>query len=141
MSKSNSFENANLLLWLNGTAITGIAQNHSTPLSDLYLSLHTGDPGEAGSQTTSECAYTNYARVAVARTSGGWTVTDNVANLTSAMNFPLCAGGTETATHFGFGTTSSGAGVLLWKGAVSPTIPISTGVTPQLGTGTTITED
>lgn len=75
MSKGDTFENDLLKLIFNGTAIANIADNAATaPLTDLWLSLHTADPGEAGSQTTSETAYTGYARVAVARTSGGWSV-------------------------------------------------------------------
>ncbi len=67
MSKGNTFENDLLLLIFNATAIANIADNASaSPLTNLYVSLHTGDPGEAGSQTTNECAYTSYARVAVA---------------------------------------------------------------------------
>ena len=75
MSKGNTFEPDLLALIFNATAIANIADNAATsPLTNLYVSLHTADPGEAGSQTTSETAYTGYARVAVARTSGGWTV-------------------------------------------------------------------
>ena len=75
MSKSNALENSLMLLLFNATTFNGIAENDtSSPNTDLYVSLHTGDPGEAGSQTTSECAYGSYARVAVARSGSGWTV-------------------------------------------------------------------
>jgi hypothetical protein len=47
----------------------------STVAGSLFVALHTADPGAAGTQSTSEAAYTSYARVAVARSSGGWTVT------------------------------------------------------------------
>lgn len=58
MSKGNTFENDLLLLIFNATAIGNIADNAaSSPLTNLYVSLHTGDPGEAGNQTTNECAY------------------------------------------------------------------------------------
>lgn len=46
----------------------------SSTVGSLYVSLHTADPGTTGDQTTSEATYTSYARVAVARTSGGWTI-------------------------------------------------------------------
>jgi hypothetical protein len=36
---------------------------------------------------------------------------------------------------------SSGATKILYSGALSANISISTGVTPELGTGSTITED
>jgi hypothetical protein len=142
MSKGNTFENDWLKLIFNGTAIANIADNAATsPLTDLYVSLHTGDPGEAGSQTTSECAYTSYARVAVARNGTGWTVTGNSVSPTADITFPAATGGTETATHFAVGTVSSGAGKVLYKGTLSPNISISSGVTPKVTTASTIVED
>lgn len=142
MSKGNTFENDWLKLIFNATAIANIADNAGTgPLTNLYVSLHTGDPGEAGDQTTNECAYTSYARVAVARTSGGWTVTNNSVSPVADITFPAATGGTETATHFAVGTASSGAGKVLYSGTISPNISISSGVTPVLDTATAITED
>lgn len=142
MSKSNTFENDLLKLIFNATAIANIADDAATsPLTDLYVSLHTADPGEAGDQTTNETTYTSYARVAVARTSGGWTVTNNSVSPAANIDFPACTGGTATITHAGIGTDSSGTGKLLYSGAVSPNISIETGVTPRIPTGSTITED
>ena len=142
MSKSNTFENDLLALIFNGTAIANLADDAATsPLTELYVSLHTADPGEAGNQTTSECAYTSYARVAVARTSGGWTITGNSVSPAANIDFPAAIGGTETATHVAIGTASTGTGKILYSGTISPNIAISTGVTPRIGTGSTITED
>lgn len=143
MSKGNTFENDLLRLIFNATAIANIADNAATsPLTNLYVSLHTADPGEAGDQTTSEISYTGYARVAVARTSGGWTVTTNSVSPNANIEFGAMTGGAGgTVTHVGIGTASSGAGKLLYSGAVSPTLSITTGSTPRLTTSTTITED
>lgn len=142
MSKANTWENDLLKLTFNATAIANIADNAaSSPLTNLQVSLHTADPGEAGDQTTSETAYTSYARVAVARTTGGWTVTANSVSPVANIDFPACTGSTSTITHFGVGTASSGAGKLLYKGTVTPNISVSTGVTPRLTTATAITED
>lgn len=145
MSKTNSWENSLLLHLFNNSDVANVGDatglRGSTTAGSLYVSLHTGDPGEAGSQTTSECAYTSYARVAVARSGAGFTVTSNSVSPAAAVTFPEATGGTETATHFGVGTASSGAGVLLYKGAISPNIAIATGVTPQLTTASAITED
>lgn len=142
MSKGNTFENDFLKLIFNATAIANIADNAAaSPLTSLYVSLHTADPGEAGDQTTNEVAYTSYARVAVARTSGGWTVTNNSVSPAAEISFPAATGGTATATHFAIGTAVSGVGKLLYKGAISPTIAISSGVTPKLSTASTVTED
>src|SRR4051794_7723540 len=109
MSKSNSYETSSLALLFNATAIANVADNAaSSPLTNLYVSLHTADPGEAGNQTTSEGNYTGYARVAVARTSGGWTVASGSVSPAANISFPACTGGTNTATHFGVGTAASG---------------------------------
>lgn len=145
MSKSNTFENDLLLLIFNNTNAANIGDatglRGSTTAGSLFLSLHTADPGEAGDQTTNEIAYTSYARATVARTSGGFTVSGNSVTLTANVDFAPGTGGSGTATHFAVGTASSGAGKILYKGAISPTIVCGNGITPRLTTGTTITED
>ena len=89
MSAGNTFENDLLKLIFNGTAIANIADNAAaSPLTSLYVSLHTGDPGEAGSQTTNEAAYTSYARVAVARSGVGWTVSGSTVTNAALIQFP-----------------------------------------------------
>ena len=142
MSLGNTFENDLWLLLFNATAITNIADNAASgPLSDLQVSLHTGDPGEAGDQTTNEAAYTSYARVAVARTSGGFTVAANSVSPAASITFPAATGGSETETHAAVGTASSSTGKLLISGTISPNIVVSDGVTPILTTATAITID
>lgn len=142
MSASNALENAFMLLYFNATAWTGIAQNaSSSPLTNLYVSLHTSDPGEAGSQNTNETNYTSYAREAVARDNTGWTVTNNSVSPASDIQFTQATGGSSTITHFGIGSDSSGAGTLHWSGTVTPNISVANGVTPILTDSTTITID
>lgn len=142
MSKGNTFENDLLKLIFNAVAIANLADNAaSAPATNLYVSLHTADPGEAGDQTTSETSYTGYARIAVARTSGGWTVTGASVSPAANINFGSCTAGSATITHFGIGTASSGAGKLLYSGTVTPNIAVSAGVTPSITTASTITED
>jgi hypothetical protein len=148
MSKANGWENGLLLLLFNNTAYTLVGDAAGLPAStgagNLYVSLHTADPGETGDQTTSEIAYTNYARVAVARSGAGWTVTNNAVVPAAEIAFPASAGGAGgTVTHFGVGTSTlaTGAGKLLYKGAVTPNIVVSSGVTPKLTVATQITED
>lgn len=142
MSKGNTFENDLLKLIFQATAIANIADNASSaPLTDLYLSLHTADPGEGGDQTTNETSYTSYARVAVARSGAGFTVTGNSVSPAANVDFPACTGLTATISHFAIGTASSGAGKLLYSGTVTPNISVSSGVTPRLTTATAITED
>lgn len=145
MSASNAAETALLNLIFNNSNIANVGDatglRGSSTAGSLYLSLHTADPGEGGDQTTSEASYTSYARVAVARTSGGWTVSGNTATLTAAIDFPAATGGTNTVTYFGVGTAASGTGVLLFSGSISPSISVSSGVTPRLTTSTSISLD
>lgn len=142
MSKGNTFENDWLKLVFNATAIANMADNAAaSPLTNLYVSLHTADPGEAGDQSTSETTYTGYARVAVARTTGGWTVTNNSVSPVANIDFGQCTAGTATITYFGVGTAASGTGKMLYKGTVTPSISVSSGVIPRLTTASTITED
>lgn len=145
MSKSNAHENSILLLLFNNTdfALIGDAGGlqNSAAAGSLYFSLHTSDPGEAGDQTTNEIAYTSYARVPVARSGAGFTVSASSVSLVSNVTFPAGTGGSGTATHWGLGASSSGAGVLLYKGSISPSIVCGSGVTPQLTAGTVVTED
>lgn len=145
MSKTNSWENGLLQLVFENTNFANVGDatglRGSSTAGSFYFSLHTADPGEAGDQTTNEVAYTSYARVAVARSTSGWTVTGNAVALDANVTFPAGTGGSGTATHWGLGTASSGAGVLLYKGAISPSIVCGSGVTPQLTAGTVVTED
>ncbi len=146
MSKSNTFENDLLLLVFNNTDITLIGDaaglQNSATAGSLYVSLHTADPGEAGDQTTNETAYTNYARVAVARSGAGWTVTGNAVANAALVQFPQCGVTGATLTHFGVGTDSSGAGKLLYSGALSASLAVSSGIQPQFAAGDLdITED
>lgn len=139
MSKSNAWETALLNLVFNNTNAANIGDatglRGSTTAGSLFVSLHTADPGEAGSQTTNETSYTSYARVAVARSGSGWTVSGNTVTNAALVQFPQCTGGTATITHFGIGTDSSGAGTLLYKGALSASLAVSSGIQPQFAAG------
>lgn len=143
MSKSNALENALLLLVFNATTFDGIAENDTTsPNTNLFVSLHTADPGEAGTQATNEAAYTSYARVAVARSGSGWTVTGNTVTNAALIQFPQCTGGSETITHVGVGLATSGSTTLLYKGALSSSLAVSSGIQPQFAAGAlSISED
>lgn len=139
MSISNTFETELLQHILQNADIANIGDatglRGSTAAGSLYISLHTADPGEAGSQTTSEATYTGYARVAVARSAGGWSVAANVGSNASAVGFPAATGGSNTLTHFGIGTSASGAGKLLLIGALTSSLAVSAGITPSFASG------
>lgn len=146
MSKSNDFENDLLLLIFNNTNVANVGDatglRGSSTAGSLYLSLHTADPGEAGTQNTSEIAYTGYARKAVARSGAGFTVSGNSVTLAADNDFGEMTGGAGgTATHFAVGVSSSGANRVLYKGALSPTISVVAGVIPRIKAATAITED
>lgn len=140
--KSDAFETDLLELIFNATGIANLADDaSSSPATNLYVSLHTADPTDSGNQTSNECAYTSYARVSVARSAGGWTVSGNSVSPAANITFPECTGGSETITHWAIGLASSGSGYLLYAGTVTPNIAVTTGVTPILTTSSAVTED
>lgn len=140
-AKGSTFDNDFLKLIFNAVNIALLADNTATtPLTSLFVSLHTATPLAGGSQTTNEAAYTSYARVAVARTGGGWTVAGNSVSPAATIVFPAATGGSETETFFAVGTAMTGTGKILYFGPISPTIVVSTGVTPELTTATAVTE-
>lgn len=149
MSKGNTFEQEILDLIFLNTNIANIGDatglRGATTVGSLYFALHTADPGEAGDQTTSECNYTSYARVTAARTGTNFSRAGSVMSVAVAQVFPNPSNLTslpQTATHFSIGTAPSGTGKILFRGALTPNIVISnTGSSPQIGTGTTFTED
>lgn len=125
-----------------GSAYTTLAANaQSGAATNLYVSLHTADPGAGGSQNTTEAAYTGYARVAVARTTGGWSISSETISNAATITFPACTGGSETETFFGIGLAASGAGTLLYSGALTSSLAMSNGITPSFAASSlTITE-
>ena len=137
MPKSTSTCNSLLALIFNATTWNLIAENDSTsPATNLYLSLHTADPGVGNDQTTNEAAYTNYARIPVARTTGGWDVPSGGATANAALaQFAQCGVTGATITHVAIGTAASGAGTVLYAGALSSSLAVANGIQPQFAAG------
>lgn len=139
MSATNAFETALLTLYFNNTDHANIGDaaglQNSTAAGSFYVSLHTADPGEAGSQNTTEATYTPYARVAVARSGAGWTISGNNVSNTAAITFAACSSGSDTITYFGIGSDASGVGNLFFKGALTASRNISAGITPSFAIG------
>jgi len=142
MSASDVTEAGLLKLLFNnvGFALVGDATGlvGSTGVGSFYISLHTADPTDAGTTTSSEATYTGYARVAVARTIGGFTIsgtTPTQAANAAAVNFAACTAGTNTVTYFGVCTSSSGAGTLMFSGILTSSLAVSTGITPSFAIG------
>ena len=124
------FENANLANIGDATGLRG-----STTAGVFYIGLHTADPGEAGAQNASEATYTGYARVSVARSSSGWTVTGNTVANDAVITFGACTAGSSSVTHFSIGSDASGAGNLFLSGALTDTLAVSAGITPSFAIG------
>ena len=142
MSISNTTETAILKLIFQAVAWGNYADNAATsPETNIVCALHTADPADAGTMATSEIAYTSYARVNVARTTGGWTETTGTITPVANIDFPAGTGGSGTATHFSTGKSGGGASAALFQGTVTPNIVCGSGVTPRLTTASTITLD
>ncbi len=137
MPKSTATCNSVLALIFNATAWADIAEDDTTsPLANLYVSLHTADPGVGNNQTTNETAYTNYVRVAVARTTGGWDAPAAAATANAALiQFAQCGVTGATLTHVAIGTASGGAGTVLYAGALSSSLAVANGIQPQFAAG------
>lgn len=129
MALSNTSANDVLKKLLNDTALPWDA------ITDWYAALHTADPGAAGIQTTSEATYTGYARIAVARTAGGWTVAGVAASNAALVQFPVCTAGSDIVTYVSIGTTLAAGGQILLRGALTAPRSISAGIQPQFNAG------
>jgi len=131
MAFGTTFRNSLAILLFQATAIANVADNAATsPITSVFASLHTADP-TTGNQTTSEATYTSYARVGVVRTSSGWSSSAGVVTNVGAISFPACTGGSNTISHVGLGTLTSGTGSLWVGGAVTASLSVSSGITPQ----------
>lgn len=124
MSFSNTSETAVLNQIFVGTALPWDAN------TDLWIALHTADPGEAGSAITSEATYGGYSRVALTRATD-FTVSGNQVSNANLEQFPQCSSGSETISYASIVTSASGAGTIIVRAALNTSIPVSTGIQPQ----------
>lgn len=144
MSKSNVLEGGLLGLVFQAAGIDNLAENaSSSPLTNLFVALHSADPGEAGTQDTNELSYTGYHRMTTSRSSNGsWTVSGNTASNSVTFTWSQCTDGTGVASHFSVGTSFSGAGRILYAGALTAALTISKGITPYASAGNlSVSED
>ena len=142
MAKSITTCNNLLKLIFNATAWANMADNAaSSPYTNLYVGLYTADPGTGNNQTTTETTYTNYTRIAVLRTSAGWTVSTNTAVNAALIQFPQCGATGATLTYVAIGTAASGAGNVLYSGALNSSLTVASGIQPQFNASAlTVTE-
>jgi hypothetical protein len=141
MSASNQLENDLLNLIFNNTATTldigdSSGLQPAGTVGNLYVSLHTADPGESpANQAVNEATYTGYDRRPVARTAGGWTVSGNQVSNTAEIDFQACTGGTNTISHYAIGTGDVGSSEILFSGQLTSNLEVANGITPRFGVG------
>jgi hypothetical protein len=137
-SKKDSFENSLLQLIFNNVDIANIGDaaglQNSVAAGSLYVALYSAAPSDSAAGT--EITYTGYARVAVARTAGGWTVSANNASNTAAVTFGACSSGTPTAVAFAIckAGTRDVDDAIYW-GDLTSNLAISPGITPEFAIG------
>lgn len=146
MSIGDNTENAILNLVFGATLWANYAINATaSPETNIAMALHSADPGDAGTQSSSEIVYTSYARVNVPRVQPtNWTTSSaGSVSPAAAINFPAGTGGGPGPATFASAGKAAAAtvGTILWSGAVSPSVTVGNGITPQLTTATVITLD
>lgn len=141
MSIADGTEDSILNLVFRAVTFANYAINATaSPETDIVVALHTADPGDAGTQSTSEAGYTSYARVNVARPAGWGASSGGSISPVSNIDFPASGASGTTVTHFSTGKSGGGATAILWSGTVTPNIAIgAAGITPRLTTATTLT--
>lgn len=99
--------------------------------ANRYIALHTADPGVAGTQLTNEATYTSYARVTVTAATAFTAAASGSTTNAALIQFPQCTGGTNTITHVSIGTAASGAGQIIYSGALSASLAVANLIQPQ----------
>jgi hypothetical protein len=99
--------------------------------SNRFIALHTADPGNAGTQSTSEATYAGYARVSVTAATGFSVASAGASQNTGLIQFPQCTGGTNVITHVTIGTASTGSGVVIYRGALNASLSVANLIQPQ----------
>lgn len=139
MSTTTAFKDALNDLYFNNVDHANVGDasglQNSAAAGSFYISLHTSTPGISGDQTSNEATFTSYARIAVARTAGGFTIVNGNVSNAAAVTFPEATGGSETVTYFGIGSAISGTGNLQYFGVLGTSRAVSSGVTLEFAIG------
>lgn len=122
----------NILTWIKGTTFPAA-------LSNVYISLHSGDPGTAGTANNVQSTITGSAnRTAVATSSfgtvgaaggGGFQITNS-----ASVQITTNASAGATVTYFGVWDAVTG-GNFLASGALTTSVDVVTGDTVQFNAG------
>lgn len=125
MGMSNAFKAQILDHILNNAAIPNVGDagglQPSVADGDLFVALHTADPGAGGTQATSETTYTGgYARQPVSRDGTDWTAPGATSTNVGAVTFaaPTNVVG-QVITHFSLGVAVAGATVYITAAALA----------------------
>ena len=100
-----------------------------------YVALHTAALDASSAQNTSEATYTSYARITVTAATGFSAGSSATSSNTGLLQFPEATGGADTVTYISIGTALSGAGQVLYFGALDSSRSISNGIQPQFAIG------
>lgn len=143
MAKSNTQETGYLKLLYQNIALANIGDagglQPSAAPGNFYASLYLSDPTDA--DTGTEATYTNYARIAVVRSAGGFTVTGDAVTNAAVITFPTSGGVTNTITHIAI-RTALAAGDIVHYGALVTPIVVNTDDIPKFEIGNfTVTEN
>lgn len=139
MPKSTDCCNRILNLMYRATAWANVADNAaSSPLTNVYVALHTATlTAGTNSQAENEVAYTNYARQAVARSTGWDAASGGSVDNAALLQFPQSGATGATLAAVSTGTTVSGATAVWHYGTLNSSITIgaSASITPQFLAG------
>lgn len=143
MPKSTSTCNSIINLMYRAVAWANVADNAAaSPLTNTYVGLHTADlTAGTNQQNQNETAYTNYARQAVARSTGWDAAAGGATQNAATISFPQCGVTGATLTHVSVGVAVSGASAVWHYGALNSSLAVANGITPQFAAGAlTVTE-
>lgn len=121
-----------ILIWIKGTTFP-------SALSTVYISLHSGDPGTAGSNNNVQSTITGSANRTAVTTStfstvgsasgGGFQITNN-----NSVQITTNAAGGATVTYFGVWDAVTG-GNFLASGQLTTSVDVVAGDTVQFNAG------
>lgn len=143
MPKSTATCNSIINLMYRATAWANVADNAaSSPLTNTYVALHTADlTAGTNQQSQNETAYTDYARQAVARSTGWAAASGGATSNAATISFPQCGASGATLTHVSTGVGASGTSAVWHYGALNSSLAVSSGITPQFAASAlTVTE-
>lgn len=139
-SMVDAFENSLMLLLFNNTTIANIGDATglvgSSTAGSTQLNLATSALSDSSADlTTTEVAYTGYARPTQARSGSGWTVSSATASNAALIQFgEMTAGGPDTVVHCGLGFLATGNVIRLHQD-LNADLVVNNGVNPQFAIG------